>query len=132
MKRPAAVSTDQAPKAIGPYSQGVSAGEFVSVSGQIPLDPSTGTVAGPGVREQTERVLKNVAGILAAAGLGLEHVVKTTVYLKDMGTFAEMNEVYARHFGGGGAPFPARATVEVSALPKAALVEIDAVAVRIS
>ena len=119
------LAADGAPKAIGPYSQGVSAGPWVFVSGQIPLEPGgTAPVAG-GVAAQTERCLRSVAAILEAGGLGLEDVVKTTVYMTDLGQFAAMNEVYARHFP---APHPARATVQVSALPKGAAVEIDAVA----
>jgi len=120
------VSTSAAPAAIGPYSQAIDAGGLVFVSGQIPLDEKGGLVAGS-VAEQTERVLKNVAAVLSAAGLSPSHVVKTTVYMTDLGRFAEMNEVYARHFQ---APFPARATVEVKALPKGVCVEIDAIAAR--
>lgn len=119
-----AVATDKAPKAIGPYSQAVRVGQQVFVSGQIPLAP-TGTLVPGGVPEQTEQCLLNIRAILAEAGLGLEHVAKTTVYMTDLGQFAAMNEVYARHFQ---APYPARATVEVRALPKGVAVEIDAVA----
>jgi 2-iminobutanoate/2-iminopropanoate deaminase len=125
MKR-GAVATEKAPGAIGPYSQGVEAGGFVFVSGQTPLRPD-GTMRPGGTAEQTEQCLANVREILAAAGLTLGDVVKTTVFMTDLGKFAEMNEVYARHFR---APFPARATVQVSALPKSASVEIEAVAVR--
>lgn len=124
MKKP--VVSDAAPQAIGPYSQAIDAGGFVFVSGQIPLDPAGKLVTGP-VAEQTERVIKNLAAILAAADLSLANVVKTTVYMTDLGQFAAMNEVYARHFQ---EPFPARATVQVGALPKGAAVEIDVVAVR--
>ena len=122
----AAVVTAKAPAAIGPYSQGVSAGELVFVSGQVPLRADGTLVAGT-VAEQTEQCLNNVLEILQAAGLAMDAVVKTTVYMTDLGRFAEMNEVYAKRFP---APFPARATVQVSALPKGAAVEIDAVAVR--
>ncbi|MBI5202905.1 MAG: RidA family protein [Elusimicrobia bacterium] len=123
-----AVETAEAPKAIGPYSQGIRAGGWIYVSGQIPLDPKTMQLVGATVAEQTDRVLKNVAGVLAAGGASLARVVKTTVYMTDLGKFAEMNEVYSRHFTAAGGSFPARATVQVSALPKGALVEIDAIA----
>ena len=120
------IVTAAAPAAIGPYSQGISAGELVFVSGQTPLK-ADGTMISGSVAEQTEQCLKNIQEVLRAAGLGMDRVVKTTVYMTDLGRFAEMNEVYARGFA---APFPARATVQVSALPKGAAVEIDAVAVR--
>ena len=120
-----AVHTANAPAAIGPYSQAVCAGGFVYVSGQIPLDPATGEFAGPHIRTQTRQSLKNIAAILAAAGSGMDRVVKTTVLLKDIGDFAAMNEVYAEAFT---APYPARAAVEAAALPKGALVEIECVA----
>ncbi len=123
-----AVETADAPKAIGPYSQGIRSGGWVYVSGQIPLDPKTAALTGVTVAEQTEQVLRNVAAVLAAGGSSLARVVKTTVYMTDLGRFAEMNEVYARHFAVSGGRFPARATVQVSALPKGALVEIDAIA----
>ena len=119
------VSTTKAPAAIGPYSQAVCAGGFVYVSGQIPLDPATGEFAGPDIRTQTRQSLKNIAAILAAAGSGMDRVVKTTVLLKDIGDFAAMNEVYAEAFT---APYPARAAFEAAALPKGALVEIECVA----
>jgi len=121
------VSTDGAPKAIGPYSQGIDTGSLVFVSGQIALDPATGQMSQAGVAEQTERVLKNVEAILKASGLSMNHVVKTTVYLIDLGEFGAMNEVYARYFP---KDHPARATVQVAALPKGARVEIDAIASR--
>lgn len=124
MKR--AVASDKAPKAIGPYSQAIEAQGLVFVSGQIPLDTG-GKMAGADVAGQTEQVLENLAAVLSADGLGLENVVKTTVFMTDLGQFAAMNEVYGRFFQ---EPFPARATVQVSALPKGALVEIEAVAVR--
>ena len=120
-----AVHTANAPAAIGPYSQAVCAGGFVYVSGQIPLDPATGEFAGPDIRTQTRQSLKNIAAILAAAGSGMDRVVKTTVLLKDIGDFAAMNEVYAEAFT---APYPARPAFEAAALPKGALVEIECVA----
>ena len=120
-----AVHTANAPAAIGPYSQAVCAGGFVYVSGQIPLDPATGEFAGPDIRTQTRQSLRNIAAILAAAGSGMDRVVKTTVLLKDIGDFAAMNEVYAEAFT---APYPARAAFEAAALPKGALVEIECVA----
>jgi len=120
------VITSKAPAAIGPYSQGIAVGELVFVSGQTPLR-ADGTLVEGSVAEQTEQCLKNILEVLLAAGLTMDAVVKTTVYMTDLGRFAEMNEVYAKRFR---APFPARATVQVSALPKNAGVEIDAVAVR--
>lgn len=120
------IETAKAPQAIGPYSQAVVASGFVFASGQIPLDPQTGEFVAGGVAEQTEQVLRNLAAILEAAGSGLEHVVKTTVFLADMKDFAVMNEVYGRHFK---APWPARATVEAARLPRDARVEIEAVAI---
>ena len=119
------IDTSEAPAAIGPYSQAVVAGECVFASGQIPLDPSTGEVVEGGVAEQTDRVMNNLAAVLGEAAGSLNHVVKTTVYLADMATFGEMNEVYARHFGDHR---PARATVEAGALPKNVAVEIDLIA----
>lgn len=120
-----AVSTEGAPKAIGPYSQAVLAGGFVFTSGQIPLDPATMEVVAGGVDAQTHRVLQNLAAVLAAAGSSLGRAVKTTVYLKDMGDFAAMNAVYQEYFPGEA---PARSTVEVARLPKDVRVEIDVVA----
>ena len=119
------VATEGAPKAIGPYSQAIVATGVVYTAGQIPLDPRTGAVVGQTTGEQTEQVLRNLAAILQAAGSGLDLVVKTTVYLVDLGDFAAMNEVYAKHFA---SHKPARSTVEVAALPKAVRVEIDAIA----
>ena len=119
------INTPEAPAAIGPYSQAVVAGEWVFASGQIPVDPATGDLIDGGIAEQTDRVLKNLAAVLHEAGLSLNHVAKTTVYLADMGTFAEMNEVYAKHFGDHR---PARATLQAGALPKSTRVEIDAIA----
>jgi len=119
------VSTGGAPKAIGPYSQGIIAGGFVFTAGQVALDPRTGDVVPGGITEQTERVMQNLTAILQAAGSALDQVVKTTVFLSDMADFAAMNEVYARAFG---EHRPARSTVAVGALPKGVRVEIDAVA----
>ncbi len=119
------IHTPEAPAALGPYSQAVVAGEWVFASGQIPIDPGTGELIDGGIAEQTDRVLKNLAAVLHEAGLSLDRVVKTTVYLADMGTFGAMNEVYAKHFGDHR---PARATVEVAALPKNVGVEIDVIA----
>ncbi len=123
-----AVHTETAPAAIGPYSQAVDSGAgLVFVSGQLPIDPATGAFPQGGVAEQTRQSLTNAKSILDAAGLGLENVVKTTVFLADMGDFAAMNEVYAQFFS---APFPARSAVAVKTLPKGALVEIECIAVR--
>jgi 2-iminobutanoate/2-iminopropanoate deaminase len=119
------VITEHAPQAIGPYSQAIKAGGFVFVSGQIPIDPATGLIAQSEVAAQTDRVLQNLKAVLTAAGSSLDNVVKTTVFLKSMGDFAAMNEVYARFWKK--AP-PARSTVEVSRLPKDVLVEIDVIA----
>lgn len=119
------VATKDAPQAIGPYSQAIKAGGFLFSSGQIAIDPQTGQVIEGDVTRQTDRVMKNLVAILKAAGLDLNHVVKTTVYLKSMGDFAKMNEVYGTHFG---EHRPARSTVEVARLPKDVLVEIDVVA----
>ncbi|UCF41834.1 MAG: RidA family protein [Gemmatimonadota bacterium] len=121
------VSTKKAPEAIGPYSQAVIANGLVFTAGQIALDPASMTMVGDDVARQTERVLQNLAAVLAEAGCTLSDVVKTTVYLADMADFSVMNEVYAKHFGDHR---PARATVEAAALPKGGLVEIDAIAVR--
>jgi len=119
------IATKDAPQAIGPYSQAIKAAGMVFVSGQVAIDPATGNVISGGIAEQTERVLKNLEAILQAAGTGLEKVVKTTVYLKNMSEFAAMNEVYGKFWKS--AP-PARATVEVARLPKDVLVEIDVIA----
>ena len=119
------VLTDRGPKPIGPYSQAVKSNGFVFVSGQVALDPKTNEFVGSDVRQQTERVLENLKAILEASGVTLTHVVKTTVFLKDMNDFAAMNEVYARYFTA--AP-PARSTVQAARLPKDALVEIDLIA----
>ena len=125
MTRIATVRTDDAPGAIGPYSQAVVTDGWVFASGQIPLDPATGALVEGDVAAQTDRVLKNLAAVLAAAGGSLGSVVKTTVFLSDMAHFGEMNAVYERHFGDHR---PARATVAVAGLPKAVDVEIELVA----
>ena len=119
------IATNDAPKAIGPYSQAIKANGFVFISGQIPLDPATQELIDGDVAAQTERVLQNLSGILKAAGSSLQQVVKTSVFLKSMSDFANMNEVYSRYFTQ--AP-PARSTVEVARLPKDVLVEIDVIA----
>lgn len=119
------ISTPQAPAAIGPYSQAVAAGDYLFFSGQIPLDPDTGEMVGRDVETQTRQVLKNIAAVLAAAGLASDRVVKTTVYLADLQDFAVVNRVYGEYFG---IAAPARATVQVAALPKGALVEIEGIA----
>ncbi len=125
MKR--TVSTPNAPSAIGPYSQAVVAGDFVFCSGQIPLDPATGVLVEGDIAVQTRRVLENLRAVLEAAGSGLGRVVKTTVFLADLADFQEMNAVYAEYFGEDP---PARAAVQVAALPKGARIEIEAVALR--
>jgi len=120
------VFTPRGPKPIGPYSQAIRASGFLFISGQVGFDPQTGEFVGNDVRSQTERVLENLKAILEAAGATLNHVVKTTVFLKDMNDFPAMNEVYAKFFSA--AP-PARSTVQAARLPKDALVEIDVIAV---
>jgi 2-iminobutanoate/2-iminopropanoate deaminase len=120
------VETSGAPAALGPYSQGIRTGTLVYAAGQLGLDPGTGALVDGGVAEQTDRALRNVTAILDAAGVSLDRVVKTTVFLADMADFSAMNDVYATHFS---APFPARSTVAVKSLPKGALVEIEAIAV---
>ena len=119
------ISTSDAPKAIGPYSQAIKTSGMIFTAGQVGFDPATGNIVEGGIQQQTERVMQNLSNILRAAGSSLEKVVKTTVYLKNMSEFAQMNEVYGRFFPG--AP-PARSTVEVARLPKDALVEIDVIA----
>jgi 2-iminobutanoate/2-iminopropanoate deaminase len=119
------IQTENAPAAIGPYSQAIKAGGFVFASGQIPTDPQTGQFVAGGIAEQTEQVLKNLRAVLEAAGSSLDQVVKTTVFLADMKEFSGMNEVYARFFP---EPPPARATVAVAGLPRDARVEIEVVA----
>ena len=123
-----AISTQKAPAAIGPYSQAVDSGAgLVFISGQLPIDPATGAFPEGGVKEQTRQSLLNAQAILEAAGLDLQKVVKTTVFLHDMADFAAMNEVYAEFFS---APYPARSAVAVKTLPKGALVEIECIASR--
>ena len=119
------IKTDKAPAAIGPYSQAVRVDGLIFASGQIPLDPQTGQFAAGGIAEQTEQVIRNLAAVLEAAGSGLEHVVKTTVFLADMEDFAAMNEVYGRYLGENA---PARSTVQAARLPRDARVEIDVIA----
>jgi 2-iminobutanoate/2-iminopropanoate deaminase len=119
------ISTTNAPAAIGPYSQAIRAGQLLFISGQIPLDPATGEMVEGDVVAQAERVLDNLGAILAAAGAGFEHVVRTTVFLTDLGNFGKVNECYGKRFR---TDAPARATVEVSKLPRGAMVEIDCVA----
>ncbi|MFJ6412719.1 hypothetical protein CHI12_00020 [Terribacillus saccharophilus] len=120
------IQTDKAPQAIGPYSQAVETAGTVYISGQIPLDPATGEMAQT-IEEQTDQVMKNLAAILDEAGLSFDQVVKTTIFLTSLDDFTAVNEVYGRHLS---EPFPARATVEISKLPKGANVEIEAIAVR--
>lgn len=122
-----AVHTEDAPAAIGPYSQGVWAGKFFFSAGQIGLDPGTGELVPGGVAGQTRRVFQNLAAVLEAAGLGLDDVVKTVVFIADMDEFSVVNDVYAEHFG---KPYPARSTVQAARLPKDARVEIEVVARR--
>lgn len=121
------ISTQNAPAAIGPYSQAIEVNGFVYASGQLPIDPATGAFPEGGVKEQTRQSILNVKAILEEAGLALSNVVKTTVYLADMGDFAAMNEVYSQFFA---QPFPARSAIAVKALPKCALVEVEVVAAR--
>ena len=125
---PRAIHSDEAPKAIGPYSQAVRVGDFVFCSGQIALIPGTGALLDGGVEAQTRQVLDNLEAVLAAAGARFEHVVKTTIFLADIDDFQKVNAVYGERFASGGEPPPARATVAVAALPRGALVEIDAIA----
>jgi 2-iminobutanoate/2-iminopropanoate deaminase len=124
------ISTTQAPRAIGPYSQAVRVGDLLFTSGQIPLDPITGVLVAGGIREQTRRVLDNLAAVLEEADLDMANVIKTTVFLKNMNDFAAMNEIYASYFAPEGVVPPARSTVEVARLPKDALVEIDVIAAQ--
>jgi 2-iminobutanoate/2-iminopropanoate deaminase len=123
MKR--AISTSGAPGAIGPYSQAVRQGPWLFTAGQVALDPATGELVAGGAAEQAERALENLAAVLRAAGLGPEHVVKTTVFLTDLADFADVNQVYGRFFAD---PYPARSTVQVAALPRGAKVEIELIA----
>ena len=121
------ISTTNAPAALGPYSQGITACNLTITSGQVPIDPATGAVVEGGIAEQTRQSLTNVQAVLAAAGLTMENVIKTTVFLKNMNDFAAMNEVYATFFPGNP---PARSAVEVARLPKDVLVEIEAIAFK--
>ncbi len=125
MEKRIAILTDKAPQPIGPYSQAVRQGNLVFTSGQIPIDPATGNLVAGDIVKETEQVFTNLAAVLAEAGTSLERAVKTTVFLTDMGLFAKVNEVYARHFR---EPFPARSTVQVAALPKGVSIEIEVVA----
>lgn len=124
----AAIHTAEAPAAIGPYSQAIRVGNMVFTSGQVAIDPATGQLVAGGIEDQTHRVLKNLQAVLAAAGLDFSHVVKTTVFLKDMAHFAAMNAIYAQYLQTQNGPAPARSTVEVARLPKDALVEIELIA----
>lgn len=123
-----AVHTAEAPAALGPYSQAIRSGDLIFTSGQIALDPATNQIVSGGIQEQTIRVLENLQAVLGAADTSLAQVVKTTVFLKDMGDFAAMNEIYNRYFGPQAGVPPARSTVEVARLPKDVLVEIEAIA----
>jgi 2-iminobutanoate/2-iminopropanoate deaminase len=122
-----AVSSNEAPAAIGPYSQAIEAAGMVFLSGQIPLDPVSGEIVRGGIEAETERVLQNIAGVLKAAGCGFDNVVRTTIFLTDLANFAAVNAIYTKYFTG--TP-PARVTIQVSALPRGAQVEIDAIAVK--
>jgi len=119
------ITTDKAPAAIGPYSQAVKSGNMLYCSGQIPLDPATGEMVSGDITDQTGRVMKNITAVLSAAGAGFDNVVKTTIYLVDMGDFASVNEVYGHYFN---THKPARSTVAVKSLPRSALVEIEVIA----
>ena len=121
------IATDAAPKAIGPYSQAIALEQLIFTAGQVALDPNSGELVGRTTAEQTEQVFANLTAVLAAAGTSLANVVKTTVYLADMADFAQMNDVYAKHFG---THKPARSTVQAAGLPKNARVEIDVIAVK--
>ena len=121
------IDTNQAPAAIGPYSQAVQAGDLVFLSGQIPLDPATGALVAGGIEAQTRQVMSNLKAVLTAAGLDFANLVKTTIYLIDLGDFASVNRIYGECLG---AVPPARATVQVAALPKGALIEIEGIAVK--
>ena len=123
-----AISTNGAPAAIGPYSQAIDCGSFIVTSGQIPIDPATGNLVEGGITAQTRQSLTNVKAIVEAAGLTMDHVAKTTVFLQNMADFAAMNAVYAEFFTEGN--YPARSAVEVGALPKGALVEIETICIK--
>jgi len=120
------IQTEKAPKAIGPYSQAIQAGNFLFLSGQIPLDPKTGELVKGDIRKQTQQVLENIKGVLESQGLGMEDIVKVTIFLKDIGNFNQVNEVYATYFPSSP---PARSTVEVAKLPRDADIEIEALAI---
>jgi 2-iminobutanoate/2-iminopropanoate deaminase len=122
-----AIATDKAPKAIGPYSQGISFGDLIFVSGQIPIDPATGELVGGTIENQAHRVFKNLEAVIKAAGSDLDKTIKVTIFLKNMGDFAKINAVYTEYFK---EPFPARAVVEISGLPKDAIIEADAIAYK--
>ena len=119
------IQTEKAPKALGPYSQAIQAGNFLFLSGQIPLDPKTGELVKGDIRKQTQQVLENIKGILESQGLGMENVVKSTIFLKDIANFNQVNEVYATYFPSSP---PARSTIEVTKLPRNADIEIEAIA----
>ena len=120
-----AVSTESAPKALGPYSQGIRAGQFLFVSGQVPIDPQTGALVQGSIGDQTSRVFRNIGEILKAGGASFQHVVRTTVYLADLGDFSAMNDVYATFFT---PPQPARSTIQAARLPRDARIEVDVIA----
>jgi 2-iminobutanoate/2-iminopropanoate deaminase len=120
------IQTEKAPKPIGPYSQAIRAGNFIFLSGQIPIDPSTGEMVGGDIRQQTRQVLENMKGVLESQGLGMQDMVKVNIFLRDMGNFNQMNEVYATYFSSNP---PARSTVEVGKFPRNADIEIEAIAV---
>ncbi|NLY17542.1 MAG: RidA family protein [Clostridiaceae bacterium] len=122
-----AIKTDKAPKAIGPYSQGIDTGMFIFSSGQIPINPSSGEVAGENIEEQTRQVLDNLKNVLLTGGSDLSKVIKTTVFIKDMNHFSKVNEIYAQYFS---EPYPASSCIEVSRLPWDVLIEIAAVALK--
>ena len=128
MPNKTAIATAHAPAAIGPYSQAIRTGDIVYTSGQVALDPATAQLVPGGIQEQTTQVMKNLTAVLEAAGLTMAHVIKTTVFLKDMKDFAAMNEIYATHLAPTGVTAPARSTVAVAGLPKDALVEIELIA----
>lgn len=119
------IQTDKAPKAIGPYSQAIQAGNLLFLSGQIPIDPKTGELTEGDIRQQTQQVLENIKGLLESQGLGMEDVTKVTIFLKDIGSFNQVNEVYATYFSSSP---PARSTIEVAKLPRNAEIEIEAIA----
>ena len=121
-----AIQTEKAPEAIGPYSQAIKVGDFVFTSGQIPLEPKTGEVVSMDIEEQTKQVLENIKNILESSGSDLDHVVKATIYLQDMGEFGRVNELYGSYFKN---TFPARSCVEVSRLPKGVLIEIEVIGI---